>query len=114
MDFAAELDGLFRQVSGQALATLTRVLGDFDLAQDALQEATVAALERWPVDGIPRQPGAWLLTTARRKAVDRIRRDANRDVEHRAAWALAADGGDGEEAERSSIVDDRLRLIFTC
>ena len=115
------LDALFRAESGRVLATLIRVLGDFDLAEDALQEAILSALERWPVDGVPDRPGAWLLTAARRKAIDRIRREAKRDDKHRAAVAELARGGemgpddDGEEmAEMSMVADDRLRLIFTC
>jgi RNA polymerase sigma-70 factor, ECF subfamily len=88
------------------------VFGDFDLAEDALQEAIVAALERWPVDGVPTRPGAWLLTAARRKAIDRIRREAKRDTKYQAAHALTAVGD--EEVEMSVIGDDRLRLIFTC
>ena len=76
---------VFRERSGQVLATLIRVLGDFDLAEDALQEAFVTALQRWPVEGVPREPGAWLLTVARRKAIDRLRREARRDETQRAA-----------------------------
>ena len=83
-----------------------------------MQEATVSALQTWPATGIPDRPGAWLLTTARRKAIDRIRRDAKRQGKHRAAEALRPDAdadADGpEEVEVSLIADDRLRLIFTC
>ena len=111
-DPRAALAGLFRDEWGAVLATLIRVLGDFDLAEDALQEATVAAMQRWPVDGVPDRPGAWLLTTARRKAIDRIRRDAKRNVKHQAAQMLATAGG--QEVEMGVIKDDRLRLIFTC
>ena len=110
----------------QVLATLIRVLGDFDLAEDALQEAAVAALEHWPIAGVPSKPGAWLLTTARRKAIDRIRREEKRDRKHQAAQLLVGEDGDGgddgtdgddrrEEGEgMSAVADDRLRLIFTC
>ena len=110
------LAAIFRREAGQVLATLIRVLGDFDLAEDALQEATVAALEHWPRRGVPDRPGAWLLTTARRKAVDRHRREAKRDGKQRAAAldAGAEEGEVGEEGPLSSIADDRLRLIFTC
>src|SRR5581483_2294281 len=82
-------EDLFRRESGQVLATLIRYLGDFDLAEDALQEAWITAMERWPADGMPDRPGAWLLTTARRKALDRLRREAHRDEKQRAAlvWA---------------------------
>ena len=102
---------IFRRASGQVLATLVRYLGDLDLAEEAFQEATLAALERWPSDGLPDNPGAWLLTTARRKAVDRIRREGKRDEKQRAAlrWAEAR-----EDEPVASVIDDRLRLIFTC
>jgi RNA polymerase sigma-70 factor (ECF subfamily) len=105
------LTSLFRDEWGHVLATLIRVLGDIDLAEDALQDATVIALERWPIDGVPARPGAWLLTAARRKAIDRIRRDTNRDLKHRAALELAAAD---EEMDVSAVRDDQLRLIFTC
>ncbi|MDQ1384588.1 MAG: polymerase sigma-70 factor, subfamily, partial [Actinomycetota bacterium] len=102
---------LFRHESGQVLASLIRTLGDFDAAEDALQEAVVAALERWPLDGVPDRPGAWLLTTARRKAIDRIRREAKRDGKQAAAQELlVAD----KDTDMTTISDDRLRLIFTC
>ena len=70
----AAIDRLFRRESGRAVATLIRVLGDFDLAEEAVQEAWVVALERWPRDGVPRNPGAWITTTARNRAIDRLRR----------------------------------------
>ena len=108
----ADIGAAFRDQSGQVLATLIRVLGDFDAAEDALQEACIAALEHWPRDGMPDRPGAWLLTTARRKALDRIRREAMRDDKHRAAARL--DDDEPEEEPVSVIADDRLRLIFTC
>jgi RNA polymerase sigma-70 factor (ECF subfamily) len=114
-----QLDELFRRETGQVLATLIRVLGDFDLAEDALQEAMMAALQSWPVSGVPDRPGAWLLTTARRKAIDRLRHEAHRDQKHRAAQELidatsSAPHEVREEVEMSAIADDRLRLIFTC
>jgi RNA polymerase sigma-70 factor (ECF subfamily) len=109
----AELDRLFRREAGQVIATLIRILGDFDLAQDALQEATIAALEHWPRTGIPERPGAWLLTTARRKAVDRLRREAKRPEKQRQAQHLSVSDS-SEEGKMSAIGDDRLRLIFTC
>ena len=102
---------LFRVESGQVLASLIRTLGDFDAAEDALQEATVVALERWPADGVPDRPGAWLLTTARRKAIDRLRREAKRGDKHAAAHELLTDD---DEPDMTTISDDRLRLIFTC
>jgi RNA polymerase sigma-70 factor (ECF subfamily) len=106
---------LFRQESGQVLASLITSLGDFDLAEDAFQEAVVAALATWPRDGVPRNPAAWLLTTARHKAIDRIRREARRPEKQDAAYRLAALGADEpQELEMHTIPDERLRLIFTC
>ncbi len=81
----AELEAVFRRHAGQIFATLVRYLGDFDLAEEALQDATIAALERWPATGLPDNPGAWLLTVARRKAVDRIRREVKRNAKQQAA-----------------------------
>jgi RNA polymerase sigma-70 factor (ECF subfamily) len=109
----SELEAVFRSQSGQALAKLIRFLGDIDLAEEALQDATVAALENWPVSGVPHSPLAWLLTTAKRKAVDRLRREAKRDAKQLAARS-AADDLQEPEVEMSTIEDDRLRLIFTC
>ncbi|HEV8420120.1 MAG TPA: RNA polymerase sigma factor [Actinomycetota bacterium] len=114
------VDRAFRQESGRAVATLIRVLGDFDLAEEAVQEAFAVALERWPVDGIPENPGAWITRTARNKAIDRLRRE--RTVQATAArlaqlQALPPEdelaGGAVEDTE-STIPDDRLRLMFTC
>ena len=106
------LDPVFRAASGQVMASLIRYLGDFDLAEEAFQDAAVVALERWPIDGMPDNPGAWLLTAARRKAVDRIRREARREVKEQRAvdWP----GEESEEVPPGVIRDDRLRLIFTC
>lgn len=116
------VDRLFREESGRAVATLIRVLGDFDLAEEAVQDAFVRALERWPQDGLPANPGAWITTAARNRAIDRIRRD-RRLAEKAEALAreLAAEGEAdverlAEEREDAvhPIADDRLRLIFTC
>jgi len=114
------VDRLFREESGRAVATLIRLTGDFDLAEEAVQEAFVVALERWPRDGLPANPGAWITTTARNRAIDRLRR-ARRLVDKTAALQRQA-GIDAElaavetppEDEMSPIADDRLRLIFTC
>jgi RNA polymerase sigma-70 factor (ECF subfamily) len=96
------------------LASLIRAFGDFDLAEDAFQEALIAALERWPRDGTPSNPAAWITTTARNKALDRLRRESRRSDKHDAAHRLAAAGGGREPEEAHTITDDRLRLIFTC
>jgi RNA polymerase sigma-70 factor, ECF subfamily len=107
----ALVERAFREESGQAVATLIRVLGDFDLAEEAVQEAFLVAVERWPVAGVPDRPGAWITTTARNKAIDRLRRERGL-AERRATLALleAARG----DTEMHTIADDRLRLIFTC
>ena len=112
----------FREDHGRALATLIRVLGDFDLAEEAVADAYLVALERWPVDGIPDNPGAWITTTARNRAIDRVRR-ARRFADKAPALVRdAADDADraanallmAAEDEMSPIPDDQLRLIFTC
>jgi RNA polymerase sigma-70 factor (ECF subfamily) len=114
MTAAAQIETAFREEHGRVLAALISQLGDFELAEDALQDALVVALTRWPGDGIPRNPGAWLTAVARRRAIDRLRRAA---AQERTATMLAdsADGGDEEEEpEMETIPDDRLKLMFTC
>jgi RNA polymerase sigma-70 factor, ECF subfamily len=97
------------------VATLIRVLGDFDLAEEAVQEAFVVALERWPRDGIPDNPGAWITTTARNKAIDRLRREGRLERKRQALQQLAELEAAAEEPQNPSVIaDDRLRLIFTC
>ena len=108
----ALVERVFREESGQAVATLIRVLGDFDLAEEAVQEAFLVAMERWPVTGVPDRPGAWITTTARNKAIDRLRRERGL-AERRAALALL-EAARGQDTEMHTIADDRLRLIFTC
>jgi RNA polymerase sigma-70 factor (ECF subfamily) len=109
----AEVDALYRSESRRVLATLIRLLGDFDLAEEALHDAFRAAVEQWPREGVPDNPRAWLVSTGRFKAIDGIRRrsrfDALEDVAEQVE-AIAADAA----AEEESIEDDRLRLIFTC
>jgi RNA polymerase sigma-70 factor, ECF subfamily len=111
------VDRLFREESGRAVATLIRILGDFDLAEEAVQDAFVVALDRWPAEGLPRNPGAWITRTARNRAIDIVRRQ-RRFAEKRAVLeeleALARPGEDDSEDDVSAIPDDRLRLIFTC
>ncbi|HLE79246.1 MAG TPA: sigma-70 family RNA polymerase sigma factor, partial [Candidatus Limnocylindrales bacterium] len=115
------VERLFREESGRVLASLIRSLRDFDLAEEAVQDAFVTALERWPRDGVPPNPGAWITTTARNRAIDRLRR-ARRLVEKAEVLGrsqiveegLAAMEPGDEEEEEMPIQDDRLRLIFTC
>jgi RNA polymerase sigma-70 factor, ECF subfamily len=119
-DARAVVDRLFREESGRAVATLIRLTGDFDLAEEAVQEAFLVALERWPRDGLPDNPGAWITTTARNRAIDRLRRAkrlAEKQVTIRRQAEIAADLASVEpeaEDDMSPIADDRLRLIFTC
>ena len=97
------------------LATLIRLLGDFDLAEDALHDAFKAALEQWPVEGVPDNPRAWLISTGRFKGVDRLRRNARFGTSLDAVGDMAdSSASDPEESESPSVEDDRLRLIFTC
>lgn len=106
------LDQVFRREAGRVLATLIRQLGEFDLAEDALQDAIARALERWPTEGIPANPAAWLTTVARRRSIDLVRRRKN----HGEIPEVADEVLDSEEgsATVSGIEDDRLRLVFTC
>jgi RNA polymerase sigma-70 factor (ECF subfamily) len=119
-DARAVVDRLFREESGRAVATLIRLTGDFDLAEEAVQDAFLVALERWPRDGLPANPGAWITTTARNRAIDRLRRAkrlAEKQVTIRRQAEIEADLAAVEpeaEDEMSPIADDRLRLIFTC
>jgi RNA polymerase sigma-70 factor (ECF subfamily) len=107
-----DVEQVFREEWGHAVAILTRVLRDLELAEDAVQDAFATALERWPRDGLPRNPGAWIVTTARNRAIDRIRRDR---VFLQKAEALARlEELPADEDEVSAIPDERLALVFTC
>ncbi|MER6840899.1 RNA polymerase sigma factor [Streptomyces platensis] len=108
---AAEVGRVFREEYGRAVAVLVRVFGDLDVAEEAVQDAFTTAVERWPAAGLPPSPAGWIITTARNRAVDRLRREASRDDRHAQAALLHA--GD-EPAEEGPVRDDRLRLIFTC
>jgi len=117
------VERVFRAESGRILASLIGVIGDFSLAEDALQDALVDALQQWPHTGVPRQPAAWLTTIARRRAIDRLRRDATLLRKQEALRALARlDASDGASAsepeddllEGEGIPDERLALLFTC
>ena len=114
-DARAMVESVYRAESRRVLATLIRLLGDFDRAEEALQDAFAAAVERWPVDGVPRNPRAWLVSTGRFKAIDAIRRRARFDASQgEIALRLEADADAATEHEDDDIPDDRLRLIFTC
>lgn len=109
------IEEIFRREAGRVLATLIRLLGDFDLAEDARQEAFGAALEQWPTAGVPANPCAWLIQTGRNKAIDRIRRE--KVFRSKMLGELAGAESQGEvaaDADDDSFGDDRLRLIFTC
>ena len=107
--------GIVREEWGRVLASLVGQLGDFALAEDVLQDAVVAALAHWPSDGVPARPAAWLLQTARRKAIDRLRRDANfRAKRAELAVLHELDRQAGQDDVDETIADERLRLIFTC
>lgn len=118
VDHAGIVDRAFRREAGRAVATLIRVLGDFDAAEDAVQEAFVVALERWPRDGVPANPGAWITQVARNRAIDRLRRERTLRDKRTALARLEvlrpAFEGAPEVAGVDEIADDRLRLIFTC
>ncbi|HYN52677.1 MAG TPA: RNA polymerase sigma factor [Thermoleophilaceae bacterium] len=103
---------MFRRESGRAVATLIRILGDFDLAEEVVQEAFVVALERWPHDGLPDNPAAWIVRTARNRAIDRLRRERLYGEKLRELERLMP--GEPEEPVDTSLPDDRLRLFFTC
>ncbi len=106
------VEQVFREEWGRAVAILTRVLGDLELAEDAVQDAFASALERWPRDGTPRTPGAWIVTTARNRAIDRIRRD--KVFREKAALLARLEELPAEDDDVSAIPDDRLALVFTC
>jgi RNA polymerase sigma-70 factor (ECF subfamily) len=114
----ATLTTVFREEWGRILATLIRLTGDWDLAEESVQEAVTRALATWPADGIPRRPGAWLTTSARNHALNRLRRSATeaRKMAEVAAMPsdIGSDAGGGPGADRPDIEDDRLRLMFTC
>jgi len=108
---ASEIARVFREEHGRAVAVLVRVFGDIDVAEDAVQEAFAAAVQRWPSAGLPPSPAGWIITTARNKAIDRLRREASREDRHAQAALLHARD---EPPEEGPVRDDRLRLIFTC
>ncbi len=113
---ARALEHVFREEYGRVVATLIRYTGDFDLAEDCVQEAMATAVTKWEANGVPRNPGAWLTTAARRKAIDRLRRSANyakkqKELEYLTSLDMAHEEDPDVD---SSLSDDRLKLVFTC
>lgn len=119
-----DLTSVFRREAGRCTATLIRILGDVDLAEDAVADAFAVASRRWPVDGIPPNPGGWITTTARNRAIDLLRRESSRPDRQRAAhrlWTTAMDSDPGHDPELDDldafvdvVADDQLRLMFLC
>ena len=111
----ADVERIFREEYGRVVASLIRRFGDIDIAEDAAAEALLAAVERWPVDGVPPNPGGWLTTTAARRAIDKIRRESHRDAKHQQAAMIAPPSAwDTPHDPTGPVEDDRLRLIFIC
>jgi RNA polymerase sigma-70 factor, ECF subfamily len=108
---AGDIERVFREEYGRAVAVLARHFGDIDIAEEAVQDAFTVAVQRWPTAGLPPSPAGWIITTARNRAVDRLRREASRQDRHAQAALLHARGDPPEEG---TVHDDRLRLIFTC
>ena len=106
-----DIERVFREEYGRAVAVLARVFGDIDIAEDAVQDAFAEAAKRWPSAGLPPSPAGWIITTARNRAIDRLRREAARDSKLAQAALLHAHE---ERDEEGPVRDDRLRLIFTC
>ncbi|HEY3956076.1 MAG TPA: RNA polymerase sigma factor [Streptosporangiaceae bacterium] len=112
---ATALERAYRESSGRAVATLVRLFGDIDLAEEAVQEAFAVAAERWPTAGVPPNPGGWITTTARNKALDRLRRESTRTGrESQATFESQLNASADPPEEVGPVQDDRLRLIFTC
>ena len=112
-DVKAAVDAAFREEWGRVVATLIRTTGDWDLAEECAQDAFAMALQRWPKDGIPGRPGAWLTTAARNRAIDVLRRKAVGAAKLREVAAMSELSYEGA-TDHSGVPDDRLRLMFTC
>jgi RNA polymerase sigma-70 factor (ECF subfamily) len=111
----ADIERVFRNEYGRAVSVLTRFCGDIDLAEEAVQDAFTIALARWPEFGLPPSPAGWIITTARNRAIDRMRREASREDRHAQAAALYGNEAAAiDDVEEDVVPDDRLRLIFTC
>ena len=110
----SEIERLFREEYGRAVAVLVRVFGDIGIAEESVQDAFTTAVQRWPSTGLPPSPAGWIITTARNRAIDRLRREASRENRHAQAALLHARDEPAEEPEEDAVRDDQLRLIFTC
>jgi RNA polymerase sigma-70 factor, ECF subfamily len=110
----ASLETVLREERARLTGALVRIIGDWEIAEELVQDAAVAALEHWPAEGIPRNPGAWLMTTARRRAVDRLRRQARYRERLTQIGNEAARMDASPETGGPMAADDRLRLLFTC
>jgi RNA polymerase sigma-70 factor (ECF subfamily) len=108
----AAIERVFRDEYGRSVAVLVRVFGDIDLAEESVQDAFTVAVQKWPVAGLPPSPAGWIITTARNRAIDRLRREASRDDRHAQAQVLYPP--DEQAPEEAAVRDERLRLIFTC
>ncbi|MFD4872247.1 RNA polymerase sigma factor [Streptomyces sp. NPDC058420] len=111
MPFDTDIEAVFRAEYGRAVSVLVRFLGDIDLAEEAVQDAFTTAVQKWPETGVPPSPAGWIITTARNRAIDRLRRESSREARHTEAALLYASDAPAEEGP---VRDDRLRLIFTC
>lgn len=109
-----DVAAVFRAESGKAVATLVRYFGDIDVAEEAVQDAFVVAVERWPVDGVPPSPAGWIITTARRRGLDRVRRESSRERRQQESVRTYAAADPEPPEEVGAVQDDQLRLIFTC
>jgi len=110
----SEIERVFREEYGRAVAVLVRHFGDIDVAEEAVQDAFTVAVQRWPSAGLPPSPAGWIITTARNRAIDRLRREASREDRHAQAALLHVRDDPAEPEEEGAVRDDRLRLIFTC
>src|SRR5919205_3702234 len=109
-----DIERIFREQYGRAVAVLVRYFGDIDLAEEAVQDAFTVAIQRWPTEGAPASPAGWIITTARNRALNRLRHEASRADRHAQAVRLQALRDRGERSSEGPVADDRLRLIFTC
>src|SRR5579863_7116827 len=113
-DFNRRLEAVYQSESRAVLATLIRLLGDFDRAEEALHDAFRAALEKWPEQGMPENPRAWLVSAGRFRSIDQLRRQARFDSFDPLAHDLAAENATAPDEDEPIVADDRLRLVFTC